>query len=139
MKISSISGYNPYADYEMIMQRSAYMKDQVLGKENNISQVEADANADEVSKERLDAISENISKINEEELSSPALAPGQSKDSIDDIAKSIRNGIKEFEAIGRDARLEDLDKEPNLKALSQDSILQKYQYFVGNAGDYGTE
>ncbi len=41
--------------------------------------------------------------------------------------------IPDFEVIGRDSKLEDLDVDKAISDMKRDSILQDYQYFVGNA------
>lgn len=141
MKVGVITnGYNPYNDYATVMNRSASMRNEFLGRsdaEEKAAEIES-----AVVKQDEPAFAPKIdikSLLDEEMQGVDAVAEKKSaNEDISSIADSLKN-IQDFETIGRDSNIEKLDTQQAVSGMRRDSVLLQYQFFVGTQDASGSD
>ena len=117
MRIGAMNtgGFEAYRDYTAILRKSAHMESKVPTIENEQDHA-------------------NVIDIGSND-DTPELQPTPKQFEPVDLERTQESlyTIPDFEVIGRDSKLEDLDVDKAISDMKRDSILQDYQYFVGNA------
>lgn len=107
-----IYGINPYVNFQ-----SDY-------RINDIAKVKPQDEVIKVQEEQVNA-SENLASLQIEPIAQKSVNPNE-------ISIKI-NKNDDFSYIGKDKDIKSLDMKKAISDMRQDSILQEYQYFVGNA------
>lgn len=138
MKIGAVygAGFDPYKDYTAALKNSVNISATMP---KNLDPSLANVSSGHKAEKSDDATDEKVYKISgsslRETLSLEAKAledeSPKSDERVQKIAESLK-GIQDFELIGRDASLDSLDTKQAISDMKKDSILQQYQYFVGD-------
>lgn len=133
-------GFDPYKDYTAALRRSVDIKSNMpasIGEQfkpgDNTASTRKAQGAEETASDsgyKVPAL-DMKSVISEEVASLEAEAPARNDERVEKIAESLK-GLQDFELIGRDSSIDKLDTMQALSGMKKDSILQEYQYFVGN-------
>jgi len=142
MKVGIIgNGYNPYNDYATVMNRSASMRNEFLGRTSSESMTKDEIKPAVIKDDEPSfAPKIDVKSLIEEEIQG-AGASAEKKPQIEDIssiADSLKN-IQDFETIGRDSSIEKLDAQQAVSGMRRDSVLSQYQFSVGTQDVTGSD
>lgn len=86
--------------------------------------------------EQENKLQQNTSQLSPTLEEQPVVRAPRKDAALEDISLTFNKG-DDFGTIGRDADIHSLDVENALSDMKKDSVLQQYQYFVGNQNTSG--